>query len=539
MLRRWAPLVVVGALLSGSAAFVISKVTPAEYRATAQLFLTPGSNPSVAFQDVVLGQNLGRSYVQLATADVVLSPAMSKVGWADATSFRERTQVAQFRDTSVITVSFRDVDPVRAANAANAIASSFIDRTRELQTSLQGSTSNQVEDQIASVQRDIRSLDAQINALASEVNATARPGQPSSIPRPDQQAQLAQLYNLRQGQQQTLAQLLKTRDDMVLAATRAQNSVSLWQTAEPPTEPESPRVALNTMVGFLAGAIVMLLMSSVLGYLDDRLNDVSEMTVRLGIPGLAQVHLGENPDTPSGKLFVRDQPRSPEAEAFRALRTNVLFANVDKRPNSILVTSARAGEGKSVVSANLALAFAEAGAQVYLIDGDLRRPSQHRLFRVPSTSGLTSLLTGSSAYSAIEQFRVQPNITVIPSGPLPPNPAELLSSARMSALIDELVARPHAVVIIDSSPVLAVADPVALSTKVDGCLVVVDAEHTHTGAARHAVASIQAVHGTVLGGVLNKVSEKHAYYYYDYNYGSSGKSSRAARKPEAGKASPR
>ena len=106
----------------------------------------------------------------------------------------------------------------------------------------------------------------------------------------------------------------------------------------------------------------------------------------------------------------------------------------------------------------------------------------------------------------------------------------------MSTLIDQLLARPQAVVIIDSSPVLAVADPVALSTKVDGILVVVDAEQTHTGAARHALASIQRVHGTILGGVLNKVSEKQAYYYYNYNYGPDAGGQAAARKPQAGKA---
>jgi capsular exopolysaccharide synthesis family protein len=232
---------------------------------------------------------------------------------------------------------------------------------------------------------------------------------------------------------------------------------------------------------------------------------------------LEEIYRSKAPATIEGKLFVRDSPRSREAEAFRSLRTNLTFANVDKRPRSFLVTSALPSEGKSVVSANLALAFAEDGIPTVLVDADLRRPSQHALFGLSVREGLTSLLTGELPLDGLQRFRVGARLLVIPAGSLPPNPAELLSSEKMTTLVQQLTGlAENCVVVIDTSPVLAVADPLVLSTKVDGCLLVVDAARTDARAARRAVERLTAVNATILGAVLNKVSAAHGYHGYDY-----------------------
>jgi capsular polysaccharide biosynthesis protein len=131
-------LVAIGAVVAGLAAFLVSAVLPRTYRATAQLFVAPATDPTAGIQDPTLGQNLARSYVQLAGADVVLEPAMKSVGWTDLRSFRERTTVAQVRDTFVITISFQLNDPARAAAAANAIAETFVARTDALQSRVGG-----------------------------------------------------------------------------------------------------------------------------------------------------------------------------------------------------------------------------------------------------------------------------------------------------------------------------------------------------------------------------------------------------------------
>ena len=163
-------IVIAGAILGGLAAFAVSRALPPTYVATAQIFVAPAAEPAVALQEVILGQNLARSYVQLAGADVILEPAMSRIGWSDLKSFREHTTIEQVRDTFVITITFELNDPFRAAAAANAIAETFVAQSAKLQSSLRG-------------------------------------------------------------------------------------SVTIWQPANPPTEPDSPKLALNAVLGATLGAL--------------------------------------------------------------------------------------------------------------------------------------------------------------------------------------------------------------------------------------------------------------------------------------------
>jgi len=519
--RRALPLIVIGGLAAAASAFAVSRTLPPVYRATAQLYVSPSTNSTLALQDVILGQNLARTYAQMATAEVVLRPAMDKLGRADIGAFQDRTEVSQLRDTSIVNIAFKDNDPQRAADAANAIADSFIQQSRVLLTTTQVSTATQLDAQIASLQGEVSALEAQVKAAQTEL---AAPPAPTRTPVPAArvavlQQQIADAGATKLAKEQTIAALTKTRDDVRLATTRSDNTVTLWQAAVAPADPESPHVVLNSLAAGLLGMLVALAAVAGLAYLDDRVRDADEVRSRLGLPLLAQIHAGLQPGSIAGKLFVRDHPNSAEAEAFRSLRTNILFADVDNRPRSIVVTSALPNEGKSVISANLALAFAEAGTPTVLIDADLRRPSQHRLFRVPVTYGLTNILTASAANTDLARFRLSASLVLIPSGPLPPNPAQLLGSARMSEFLRELDrAIPGAVIVIDTSPTLAVADAIVLAARSDGCLVVVDAGRTHARAARHAIDSISRVRANILGVVLNKISDQESYYYQRYSY---------------------
>lgn len=177
LVRGWGLIIAIGALIAGLAAFLISEAVPSEYQATAQLYVTPASTSTVIFQDVVLGQNLARTYVVLVTSEVVLRPAMAKVGWTDVNTFRDRTQAAQVRDTSVMNISFRDNNATRAAQAANAIAQSFIDQSQTLQSTLQGTTSDQLDEQVKSLQTEIAALDSQIAGFRAALAAPATPSQ--------------------------------------------------------------------------------------------------------------------------------------------------------------------------------------------------------------------------------------------------------------------------------------------------------------------------------------------------------------------------
>lgn len=205
------------------------------------------------------------------------------------------------------------------------------------------------------------------------------------------------------------------------------------------------------------------------------------------------------------------------AESYRVLRTNIQFASLDKPIRTILMTSTAPSEGKSTTCANLAIAFAQTGSKVLIIDADLRRPSTHKVFGLSNQVGLTSLVMQAvSPQLAMRDVGV-PNLRVITAGPIPPNPAEMLGSARMRAVLKELAAE-YDYVLLDSPPTLAVTDSSVLATLVDGVVLVVAAGEVSADKvlkAKHQLAGVQAnILGVVLNGVELEAGEDHYYYYY-------------------------
>jgi capsular exopolysaccharide synthesis family protein len=217
------------------------------------------------------------------------------------------------------------------------------------------------------------------------------------------------------------------------------------------------------------------------------------------------------------RLVVLDDPRSFAAESYRVLRTNLHYANPDSPIRRLLVTSAGEGEGKSTTVANLSVCFAQADRAVLLIDADLRRPTINSFFRLPASPGLSSYLAGDSLLDAVIQKTAVPNLSIIASGPTPPNPAELVGSRRMRDLL-EAVAERFDFVLLDSPPVLAVSDGGAIVPMVDGVLFVVGSGAAARLALRRAKEAIQAVQGRIVGAVLNRFDASAQGYprrYYD------------------------
>lgn len=218
-------------------------------------------------------------------------------------------------------------------------------------------------------------------------------------------------------------------------------------------------------------------------------------------------------------LVTHADPKSPVAEAYRILRTNIEFSSTDRKIKVILVTSSGPAEGKSTTAANMAIAMAEANRRVLLIDCDLRKPAIHRMFGLVNIKGLTNILVEGLEYSDITNVTEVENLEVITSGPKPPNPAELLGSQRMKELLDK-VREDYDVVIIDTPPVLPVTDAAVLSQYVDGVVLVAGYGLTTFEAAAQAKASLQKVNAKILGVVLNGVptDRRGGYYYYYYYY---------------------
>jgi len=214
-------------------------------------------------------------------------------------------------------------------------------------------------------------------------------------------------------------------------------------------------------------------------------------------------------------LITVADPRSPVSEAYRTLRTNLDFSSLDKPIKTMLVTSAGPEEGKSTVLANLAVTTAQTGRKVILVDCDLRRPSLHDIFGLKNDRGLTTMVVNDAAMESppLQDTGVQ-GLQLVCSGPLPPNPSELLGSRRMEEIIAALLERAD-VVLFDAPPVVAVTDAAVLSTKVDGVLLVINAGGTKRDYARAATARLEKVNANLLGAVLNNVKfdvSLHRYY---------------------------
>lgn len=213
-------------------------------------------------------------------------------------------------------------------------------------------------------------------------------------------------------------------------------------------------------------------------------------------------------------LAVEKNPMSSVSEAYRTLRTNIQFSSIDKEIKSILITSAGPGEGKSTVAANLALIISQAGKKVILIDCDMRKPDIHKKFRIENKNGLTDLLLQNLSIEE-SAFKYTKNLSILSSGGIPPNPSEIVSSLKMRNFLNKIKSS-FDYIIIDSPPVIAVSDAIALSTIVDGCLFVVASKEANRTEVQRAKELLLNVNANIIGVVLNKVElkQKKGYSYY-------------------------
>ena len=296
-----------------------------------------------------------------------------------------------------------------------------------------------------------------------------------------------------------------------------------------PTDKASPKLLLNIILGLVLGGVLGLGVAFVGAALDDTYKTADELRQELDLPILGT--LGRLPDAAqrSGiyRLVMLLYPRSAAAEAFRTMRTNVEFADIDTGLHSILVTSPATGDGKSTVAANLALAFAQAGRRTVLVDADLRKPTIHELFDLTNTYGLTTLIR-SDVISLGQVIRTvdEPNLRVVTSGPLPPNPAELLGSNRMRTIIENLKTDAD-LVVFDTPPSAAVTDAAVLASLIDGTVLVVAASATRRQAVRAVDEGLTRVGGRVIGVVFNRLRARGSEDTYEVY----------AREPDASEAS--
>jgi capsular exopolysaccharide synthesis family protein len=286
-----------------------------------------------------------------------------------------------------------------------------------------------------------------------------------------------------------------------------------------PTQPVLPKPISNIALGFLAGLIAGLALAFLLDYLDQSVRSDEILQERAGLLPLGHISYVPAKSGRRGELVALGG-ESPVVEAYKALRTNLLFSSVDREVKTIVITSAVANEGKSRTAANLAIVLAQAGHRTLLVDADFRRPSQHRIFGRVRNVGLSNLfvqdMSDASLFVLDEEVK---DLVVLGSGPTPPNPSELLGSAQMKALLARFK-KGFDYVVMDTPPVNAVTDASVLAASTDAAILVVETNKATYTAVQHAKQALERVGGKVLGSVMNKMKAAGGgYYYYEYGYG--------------------
>lgn len=337
--------------------------------------------------------------------------------------------------------------------------------------------------------------------------------------------------------QQMYESLLQRLKDATVSAGLRANNVRLVDTAFPPAEAIRPRKVLYISVGLIAGVFLGVVFAFIAEGLDSSIKSVEDIEQLITAPtlvvipsakavGVARKSWLRGPRNGSSdgngrvELAVLERPSSSLAESYRTLRTSILLSTASKPPQALLVTSSHPQEGKTCTSINLGLALAQRGSRVLLIDGDLRRPGISRLLSSRDGKGLSGVLTGAYTFrEALQQLESLPSLWILPAGPAPPNPAELLSSSSMEDLMRE-AKKGFDHVVVDSPPLLMVSDAVILSNLVDGVVLVAESGVTNRSALARAHKMLQMAGAKVLGSVLNKLDVRHnGYYGYYYHYG--------------------
>jgi len=325
----------------------------------------------------------------------------------------------------------------------------------------------------------------------------------------------------------------ETETSFRLREARTSN-VRVVDPAEPPTTAASPRKLLNLVLALLVGSTLGIGMAFLVDHLDNTVKNEQDIQRLGGVTVLGHVPLTRTlhavgDEVPHSDDLTRQldigshlDPRSNFSETFRNLRTSLLLATPDHPPRHVAVTSCEPGDGKSTVALNLAIVLTQLGRRVLLIDADLRRPRIHKSLQLTNAVGVSSFLSGNATLDELIRESEIPNLRVITSGPIPPNPSELLGSPGLETMLDRFSGEDrfdH--IILDSPPVLSVTDAIILSTRTDSTILVVRAGMTSREALAQSAARLKQSRVKVTGAVLNAVSHEAGYYYGRYGYGRS------------------
>ncbi len=518
VIRKWLWLIVACVLVAAVSSYLGTLQMPRIYQATTTVMVGQVlEQPDPNAQDLYLSQQLAQTYADMVRRRPILEGVAEALG-LDYVPSAANVSARQVPGTQLLEIAVRDTHPERARAIADIIAYQLI---------LQSPTEAGEEQQRrAFVQAQLEDLESRIQETQDEIDEEQARLESANSARAIQQyqANIAALQMKLSNYQSTYASLILSLQGGGV------NYISVIEPATMPTVPISPRVGATVMLAAAIGLILAVGGAFLIEYLDDTIKTPDDVTRTADLPTLAGIARIEGKTYPE-KLIAAHHPLSPIVEAYRILRTNLQFSSVDKPAHTLIVTSPAPSEGKSVTLANLAVVMAQSGLRVVAVDADLRRPALHKIFGLPNSHGLSdAILQSNPPVSEHLQATEVENLWVLASGPLPPNPAELLGSERMGAIIEELKGQMD-MVLLDSPPSLVVADAVILGTRVDGVLLVNDVGRTRRSEARQVAEEFRRVRANLLGVVLNRLSRRRGGYYHYYYQSEDGQRKKRRRWP--------
>jgi non-specific protein-tyrosine kinase len=553
---RWLWLIAAIVLVGTVAAVVFSLRQQPLFNTSTTLLLNPASPSELVLPGSASAANpdqqptverLARSYSEYLRTRAFGTVVVERLGLSAAPDdIAAAASAALVPGTNFFRISVTWDSRADAQRIANGIAQVFIEENRRIQLNNRPSSETTLD-----LTSSLGYYERRVKALRAERDEIENSPRLSDKERRDRLADLdPRLTSL----EDTYVKLLSNTAIAQANEERLLNTAVVVDPAPLPGFPSHPNKKQNVLLAAIASAALGVGLSILLEYLDATVKTardvenvsgsgplglIADVTVQpagqtrlrrwmhgvwlgLGLGG-ARLHQqrGHGAAAYQHAMVTVRAPQSAAAEAFRALRTNLQLAAVDRPLRSLVVTSLTPGEGKSFVAANLAAVFAHAGHRVIVVDGDLRRPSQHRIFGLPNHIGLTTLmLAGDPEPERALQLTGVPGLAVLTSGPLPPNPSELLSSHRLGQILERLLALAD-LVVFDSPPMTPVTDPVVLATKVDGTVLVARSGQVRRDALRAGIARLRRLNCALLGVVLNGVHASalgHEYRHYAEYY---------------------
>jgi polysaccharide biosynthesis transport protein len=504
-------------LVAVAATAGIDRARTKQYQSTATLyFLAQGVNTNSGASTSLTAQQLATDVelVQSAPVEAAVTKALGTPAPPVSVSLVGTTQVAD--------LTVQTTDPEFSARAANEYAKAYIDQTHYEFVLSQLASETSVQDQINDLQTQIDAVQSQLSQTS-----TVDVGSQSSL-----QSQLTGLYQQQSALKSQLSQIQ-------LVTAQSSSGGQVVSAAVASNVPSSPKVGRDIGIAIVAGLLVGIGFALLRDNLDDRVRGkvgLEQLVPGIPVLGLIPV-ISEWHNRKKPFLVAQAHPKSQPAEAYRGLRTSVQFMALANPTKILQITSPSAGDGKTTTSANIAWIMAEAGQRVVLVSCDLRRPRIHEFFGLQNDVGFTSVLLGESTLrDALIAVPGQPHLRLLPSGPVPPNPSELLSGAKAHELFKSL--RDLAdIVVVDSAPVLPVTDAAVLSTHADAILLVVSAGVDKRRDVVRALEMLTQINAPIVGTVLNRSPEADSYAYSRYGYGydenSSEKPAKADKKAAA------